>query len=189
MRRAAPVRPRERRPKIEDGLDRSRVLVLCMSANSFGSDWNKLESQTFRFRDPLNKDRRFIPLRLDDTAPKGSLAQFSYVDWRKAGDETQYARLLQGCRIARREGSYRSSHWCSHPTLGEVHRAQSNRGDNSLVGSQPERQQGLNGRRRRQSTPVGSEKRRTNFLLQGSYHACRQRGHQPKWEAWSLWQR
>ena len=53
--------------KIEEGLERSRVLMLCMSANAFGSDWAQLESGTFRFRDPLNKDRRFIPLRLDDS--------------------------------------------------------------------------------------------------------------------------
>jgi hypothetical protein len=52
--------------KIEEGLERSRVLVLCMSANAFGSDWAQLESGTFRFRDPLNKERRFLPLRLDD---------------------------------------------------------------------------------------------------------------------------
>ena len=52
--------------KIEEGLERSRVLVLCMSANAFGSDWAQLESGTFRFRDPLNKERRFLPLRLDE---------------------------------------------------------------------------------------------------------------------------
>ena len=45
--------------KVEEGLERSRVLVLCMSANAFGSDWAQLESYTFRFRDPLNKERRF----------------------------------------------------------------------------------------------------------------------------------
>ncbi len=50
--------------KIEEGLERSRVLVLCMSAHAFGSDWAQLESGTFRFRDPLNKDRRFLPLVL-----------------------------------------------------------------------------------------------------------------------------
>jgi hypothetical protein len=37
-----------------------------MSANAFGSDWAQLEAGTFRFRDPLNKERRFIPLRFDD---------------------------------------------------------------------------------------------------------------------------
>ena len=67
--------------KIEEGLERSRVLVLCMSANAFGSEWAQLESQTFRFRDPLNKERRFIPLRLDDTPIKGSLAQFLNINW------------------------------------------------------------------------------------------------------------
>src|SRR6185369_13704132 len=58
--------------KIEEGLEHSRVLVLCMSANAFGSDWAHLEADTFRFRDPLNKERRFIPLRLDD-APTNEL--------------------------------------------------------------------------------------------------------------------
>ncbi len=57
-------------PKIEEGLERSRVLVLCMSANAFGSDWAQLEAGTFRFRDVLNKERRFLPLRLDAAAPR-----------------------------------------------------------------------------------------------------------------------
>ena len=69
--------------KIEEGLERSRVLVLCMSANAFGSDWAQLESGTFRFRDPLNKDRCFLPLRLDDAPLKGSLAQFLYINGRR----------------------------------------------------------------------------------------------------------
>jgi hypothetical protein len=67
--------------KIEEGLEHSRVLVLCMSANAFGSDWAQLEAGTFRFRDPLNKERRFIPLRLDNAPIKGSLAQFLYIHW------------------------------------------------------------------------------------------------------------
>jgi hypothetical protein len=67
--------------KVEEGLERSRVLVLCMSANAFGSDWAQLESGTFRFRDPLNKERRFLPLRLDDAPIKGSLAQLLYIKW------------------------------------------------------------------------------------------------------------
>ena len=72
--------------KIEEGLEHSRVLVLCMSANAYRSDRAQLEAGTYgggndgsrnlRFRDPLNKERRFIPLRLDDAPIKGSLAQF-----------------------------------------------------------------------------------------------------------------
>ncbi len=48
--------------QIEEGLKHSIVLVLCMSARAFESDWARLESYTFRFRDPLNKKRRLIPL-------------------------------------------------------------------------------------------------------------------------------
>ena len=66
------IRPGDSIPaKIEEGLERSRVLVLCMSANAFGSDWAQLESGTFRFRDLLNKERRFLPLRLDDALNRG----------------------------------------------------------------------------------------------------------------------
>src|SRR5215210_8748020 len=57
--------------KIEEGLERSRVLVLCMSANAFSSDWTQLESGTFRFRDPLNKQPRLILLRLDESPIDG----------------------------------------------------------------------------------------------------------------------
>ena len=84
--------------KIEEGLENSRVLVLCMSANAFGSDWAKLESYTFRFRDPLNKDRRFIPLLLDDVEVKGSLAQFLYIKW--LSEEQDYAKLLEACQLS-----------------------------------------------------------------------------------------
>ena len=68
--------------KIEEGLEHSRVLVLCMSANAIGSDWAHLEAGTcgrgnLPFRDPRNQERRFIPLRRDDAPIKGSLAQFA----------------------------------------------------------------------------------------------------------------
>ena len=50
------LRPGDSIPaKIEEGLEQSRVLVLCMSANAFGSDWAQLVAGTFRFRDSLNK--------------------------------------------------------------------------------------------------------------------------------------
>ena len=84
--------------KIEEGLEHSRVLVLCMSRNAFGSDWAQLESGTFRFRDPLNQERRFIPLRLDEAPMKGSLAQFLYINWRPDVEKQEYAKLLRACR-------------------------------------------------------------------------------------------
>ncbi len=45
--------------KIDEGLAQSKFLVLCMSAHSSLSDWTQLESQTVRFDDPLNRNRRF----------------------------------------------------------------------------------------------------------------------------------
>jgi hypothetical protein len=68
--------------KIEEGLEHSRVLVLG----------------TFRFRDPLNKERRFLPLRLDDTPIKGSLAQFLYINWLPEEREQEYTKLLEYCQ-------------------------------------------------------------------------------------------
>ena len=91
--------------KIEEGLEHSRVLVLCMSANAFGSDWAQLEAGTFRFRDPLNKERRFIPLRLDDAPIKGSLAQFLYIKWlvadRERADKPTKPKARNRPRLAR----------------------------------------------------------------------------------------
>ncbi len=62
-------RVRVRASKIEEGLEHSRVLVLCMSANAFGSEWAQLEAGMFRFRDPLNQERRLIPCAAMTTNP------------------------------------------------------------------------------------------------------------------------
>ena len=71
------LKPGENLPKkIDDGLEETRLLVFRMSANAFGSDWTPLDAGTCRFRDSLNRERRFIPRRLDDTPVKGSVAQF-----------------------------------------------------------------------------------------------------------------
>lgn len=84
--------------KIEEGLEHSRVMVLCMSANTFGQDWVHFESGTFRFRDPLNSERRFIPIRLDNTPIRPPLAKFEYIDWLPALRDRSYRKLIDGCR-------------------------------------------------------------------------------------------
>jgi small GTP-binding protein len=85
--------------KIEDGLKQSHILLFFMSINAFGSDWTELESQTFRFRDPLNKERRFIPIRLDNTPIEGSLEQIYYIDWCKEDSrQKEYEKLMKACQ-------------------------------------------------------------------------------------------
>jgi hypothetical protein len=68
--------------KIEEGLSQSRRVALCMSAHSFGADWVGMEINTILYKDPRNKKGRFIPIRLDDTEPKDTLAPFLSIDWR-----------------------------------------------------------------------------------------------------------
>jgi hypothetical protein len=84
----------------------NRLLHLCMSKNSLGSDWVMLESQTYRFTDPVNRENRFIPLRLDDTEPRTSLRQFAYVNWRREGDGTAYAACSMHAKAGRKPKSY-----------------------------------------------------------------------------------
>ena len=103
--------------KIEEGLERSRILVFCMSANAFGPDWAQLEAGTFRFRDPLNKGRRFIPLRLDDAPIKGSLAQFlassgsrrTTANWSTQSSSGPAGRQLGRLRRRRRRRAFRKT--------------------------------------------------------------------------------
>ena len=83
--------------KIEQGLERSRTLILVMSANAFASEWVSLERHTALFRDPTNNQRRFVPLRLDDAQIPDLLRQFAYVDWRARSDPA-YADLQLACR-------------------------------------------------------------------------------------------
>lgn len=83
---------------VEQGLDHSRVLVVCMSTRAFGSEWAQLEASAFPFRDPLNNERRFILLRLDETPIKDSLPQLLYFNWFSKRREKEYAKLLEAVR-------------------------------------------------------------------------------------------
>jgi WD40 repeat protein len=82
----------------EYGLEHSRVMVLCTSAAAFSSSWPTLEAGILRFRDPLNKKRRFVSVRLDDAQPPPTLAQIEPLDWIREDHETVVAKLLRACR-------------------------------------------------------------------------------------------
>jgi hypothetical protein len=49
----------------DEGLEQSRVLLLCLSPAALASDWVALERSTAIHRDPANADR-LIPLLLGD---------------------------------------------------------------------------------------------------------------------------
>jgi hypothetical protein len=96
--------------KIEEGLEHSAVLLLCMSANAFGSEWVSLEGHSAIFRDLQNLERRFVPLRLDDAPIKAMLRGYAYIDWRTGADrEGGWARLLGACGVVRGEDPTRAA--------------------------------------------------------------------------------
>jgi hypothetical protein len=50
--------------EIEAGIQKSRVLLFFASKASLTSEWTTLERGAASFRDPTNKHRRFITIRL-----------------------------------------------------------------------------------------------------------------------------
>ena len=69
-----------------------------MSPNAFAKpDWLTLESHTIRFRDPTNRDRRFVPLLLEDAEIPAALRQFVHVDWRNRS-QAECQKLLAARR-------------------------------------------------------------------------------------------
>jgi hypothetical protein len=81
------IRPGDSIPdKIDEGLTQSAYVALCISAHSFESDWVGMEINTIIYQDPRNKKGRFIPIRLDNTEPRASLAPFLAIDWRTPTD-------------------------------------------------------------------------------------------------------
>lgn len=68
--------------QIEEGLQRSQALMLCMTTRVFGSDWVGLERGTMMFRDPMNKMRRLIPVLLEDCNIPDTIRRYKYIDGR-----------------------------------------------------------------------------------------------------------
>ncbi|MGV3662133.1 MAG: TIR domain-containing protein [Prosthecobacter sp.] len=83
--------------KVDDGLEQSRVLLLCISPNALASGWVALERSSAIHRDPANTGRRFIPLLLADCDLPDTLRRYKYVDFREDA-EKMFAELLVACQ-------------------------------------------------------------------------------------------
>src|SRR5712671_2416653 len=84
--------------KVDEGLEHSRVLLLCISPNALASNWVSLERSTAIHRDPSNEGRRFIPLLLADCDLPDTLRRYKYVDFREEA-EAAFAELVAACRL------------------------------------------------------------------------------------------
>lgn len=82
--------------KVDEGLEQSRVLLLCISPAALASGWVALERSTAVHRDPANAGRRFIPLLLGDCDLPDTLRRYKYVDFREES-EAAFAEVLAAC--------------------------------------------------------------------------------------------
>ena len=83
--------------KVDEGLEQSRVLLLCISPNALASGWVALERSTAIHRDPSNEGRRFIPLLLAECDLSGMLRRYKYVDFREEA-EAEFAEVRTTAR-------------------------------------------------------------------------------------------
>jgi len=81
--------------RIEQGLQDSRTLILCMTQSAFESDWVSLERSTVLFRDPANKNRRFIPLLMEDCEIPDTIRRYAFVDFR---ENEAFEKLVSACK-------------------------------------------------------------------------------------------
>lgn len=83
--------------KVDEGLEQSRVLLLCISPAALASGWVALKRSTAVHRDPANAGRRFIPLLLGDCALPDTLRRYKFVDFREES-EAAFADVPTDCQ-------------------------------------------------------------------------------------------
>lgn len=91
---------------IETALDFSRVLLLFVSENSGGEEWKQLKKRSLKFRDSVNKERRFIPVRIGEAALPPDLRHVQFLEWGTGGPDV-LARLAAVCRPSGRRRTAR----------------------------------------------------------------------------------
>src|SRR5262245_12632546 len=104
--------------KVDEGLEQSRVLLLCISPNALASGWVALERSTAIHRDPANAGRRFIPLLLADCELPDTLRRYKYVDFREEA-EAAFAEVLSACQPEVKEAQPPAPEEEAQPTVVE----------------------------------------------------------------------
>ena len=68
---------------VEDGIERSRTMVLCLSPAFLASEWTRAERSAMQFADPANRNRTLIPVLFKACALPKTLAHLKYLDYRR----------------------------------------------------------------------------------------------------------
>lgn len=78
------IRPGDSIPlKVEEGIEYSKAVIVCLSPNYLDSHWTPAERAAFTYSDPNNKKRTLIPVIFEDCKVPRSLAHLLYVDYRQ----------------------------------------------------------------------------------------------------------
>jgi small GTP-binding protein len=85
-------------PEVENALECSRTMLLCVSPSSIGVDWLALENSTLRFRDPSNPDRRFLILKLGSFLINPIFANSPCVEWTADDGLEKLRHVVEACR-------------------------------------------------------------------------------------------
>lgn len=82
--------------KVEEGLEQSRTMVVCLSPAALASGWINLEHSTLAFRD-ASDGRRIVPLLIADCKIPDTLRNFQSIDFIQQSDAA-FVDLLAACR-------------------------------------------------------------------------------------------
>lgn len=76
---------------VEEGVDGSRTMILCLSPNFLASEWTSAERSAMQFADPANRSHSLLPVRFSRCILPKNLAHLKYIDYlrhsEKAVDE------------------------------------------------------------------------------------------------------
>jgi len=79
------IRPGSNIPaRIEEGLENSRKILVCMSGTFFDSEWARLERASFVYDDPSALQERLIPILLSECSPPKTIKILRHIDYRRS---------------------------------------------------------------------------------------------------------
>lgn len=84
-------------PDLDRALKSSRIMLLLLSGHLTDTYWFPLETDSFLFRDPADKDRRLITIRLKDTPLRPGLEKYPSFEWDWNNSQRSFEPILEAC--------------------------------------------------------------------------------------------
>ena len=73
--------------EVEEGIEQSRAMILCLSPAFLESEWTKAERAAMQFADPANRDRTLIPVRFKRCVVPRTLGHLKHIDYLRHSDK------------------------------------------------------------------------------------------------------